>query len=276
MTRPVPHEVMTNPSPTTPDRHTGGRDGSATTAGRAPARDLIVKAQCQCLASTIGSAGLGRPRGPGPRRPSHRAGLGRARRCPRYRQPASGSPKTPPPGPSRSWARPVWSSCSASQHQTASGVPATGSNSPTGLNCEPAQTIQTPPYPTPTTPVPIGKTAAVPPARTAATTVQTAKTRTPPRATTATAVLLDRTAQHRPKRCPLAHPTGAGRGPTRRPRRLHNTAGPQPPSSRRYSIWPPATTSLHFAPLPERTRTPGRVADRPPRPRKVRTPSRHE
>ena len=54
MTRPVPYEVMTNPSPTTPDRHTGGPDRSATTAGSAPAGDLIVKAQSSVWRRRLG------------------------------------------------------------------------------------------------------------------------------------------------------------------------------------------------------------------------------
>ncbi len=54
MTRPVPHEVMTNPSPTTPDRHTGGPDRSATAAGSAPAGGLIVKAQSSVWGRQLG------------------------------------------------------------------------------------------------------------------------------------------------------------------------------------------------------------------------------
>ena len=54
MTRPVPHEVMTNPPPTTADRHTGRADRSATTAGRAPAGDLTVTAQSRLWRRRLG------------------------------------------------------------------------------------------------------------------------------------------------------------------------------------------------------------------------------
>ena len=45
---------MTDPSPTTPDRHTGGADGSATAAGSAPAGDLIVKARSSVWRRQLG------------------------------------------------------------------------------------------------------------------------------------------------------------------------------------------------------------------------------
>ena len=54
MTHPVPYEVMTNRSPTTPDRHTGGPDRSDTAAGSAPAGDLIVKAQSSVARRRLG------------------------------------------------------------------------------------------------------------------------------------------------------------------------------------------------------------------------------
>ena len=45
---------MTNPSPTTLDRHACGRDGSATAAGSTPAGDLIVKAQSSVWRRQLG------------------------------------------------------------------------------------------------------------------------------------------------------------------------------------------------------------------------------
>ena len=54
MTHPVPSEVMTNRSPTTPDRDRGGPDRSDTAAGSAPAGDLIVKAQSSVWRRRLG------------------------------------------------------------------------------------------------------------------------------------------------------------------------------------------------------------------------------
>ena len=140
-------------------------------------------------------------------------------------------------------------------HQTASGVPATGSNSPTVLSCEPARTIQTPPHPTPTTPVPIGKTAAVPQAKTAATTVQTAKTPHSPTSDHGDGCPTRPDSPAPAEAVPPAHRCSAGGDQHVVLRSCTSPPAGEPPSSRRYSIWPPATTSLHFTPLPERTRT---------------------
>ncbi len=54
VTRPVPYQVMTGPSPTTPDRHPGRTDQSVTAAGSAPARDLILKPQSSVWRGQLG------------------------------------------------------------------------------------------------------------------------------------------------------------------------------------------------------------------------------
>jgi hypothetical protein len=65
VTRPLPYEVMTDPSPTAPDRRTYRPDKGSTATDSEPARDLIVKAQSGVW-PPIEAGGLGRRRGLGP------------------------------------------------------------------------------------------------------------------------------------------------------------------------------------------------------------------
>ena len=177
MTRPVPHLLMTKPSPTPPGRSTSRPDLTAAPAVNPPVGELIVKPHSNVWRRRVGPLAWAALEDLA--LATHHSEQGWVAPVGvRDIAAASGSPKTPPPEPSPPWAGPDWSSLGASKHHTAGGAPATASISPTGLSYEPAPPVQTRLHHSPTSrvplqtaPVPTGKTAPVPRRTTPPTTV---------------------------------------------------------------------------------------------------------
>ncbi len=257
MTRPVPYEVMTDPSPTTPDRHTGGPDGSATAAGSAPAGDLIVKAQSSVWRRRLG--------------PLAWAALEDLALAAHHTEQGWVAPVgvrdiASRVGVTKDTAARAVAVLGAAGLVVLQRVPAPDGQWRSGYRLQLPDGVELRARPNhPDTALPNANDSCPDRQDSRRPTSKDSRDHCPKSQDTALAPTDPSDGCPTRPDSPAPAEVAAPVAPMRR-RRLtdtsshavgHHSPPGEPPSSRRYSIWPPATTSLHFAPLPERTRTLG-------------------